>query len=186
MILSVYRYVANSAWLILLSVIAQVISYHFYMGEIRSAPQSQACRDEFAYASCLPDLMMGLPFDLNHLYDIWTPELHAAYVGASIFDFVIGMPGFTLMLGSLLCIAARRLGISETVAHLATLVLVSDVNETYLSRYGSIIYPKRLPDLAVRFASLAGQCKWITSYVAVIIIVAGFLQSRNNKTEKTS
>ena len=183
MFLSLYRYVVDNAWLSQLCGVSQAMAFHLYQGEINTAPQSRACQEYNVYSSCLPDLMLGLPFDLNHLYNIWTPALHKAYVRASIIDFCLIMPGFTLLLGSMLIIAARRLNISENVAHLMTVAYMSDVAETSISVYGSMIYPSRLPLLVVRFASIAGQSTWIMCYVAVLIIVAEFMHSRKIRTD---
>lgn len=171
-ILSVYRYIQRHPRLGLVLFIAQAIAGQLFLREIKPV-QSQACQ-EYGYL-CVPDLMMGLPFDLNNLYDIWSLELHKAYARGSLIDFAVIMPGFTLTFGALLLTAARRLGMTENLAHLATLAYVSDVGETYISRYGSIIYPTRLPDLAVRFASLSGQCKWIACYAAILAISGAFL-----------
>ena len=185
MILSIYRYVQRRPWLGLFCFVAQVIGGQLFLYELKKAPQSPACQ-ELGYV-CVPDLMMGMPFDLNHLYDIWTPELHKAYVRGSMIDFCLIMPGFTLTLGAALVRAAPRLGITEYVAHLATMAFLADIGETYLTRYGSIIYPnRRLPEMMVRIASLAGQSKWITCYVAVLVIVTELLFSRRAKTAKMS
>ena len=183
MFLFLYRYVQDNAWISQLCGFGQALAFHLYLNEINSAPQSRACQ-ELGY-SCLPDFMLGKPFDLNHLYDIWTPKLHKAYVRASIVDFCLIMPGFTLMLGSMLLTSAQRLGLSENLAHLVTVAFLSDVAETSLSMYGSIIYPTRMPDMLVRLACVAGQAKWIMCYVAVLVIAAEFMLPRRARNARS-
>ncbi|GKY92011.1 hypothetical protein MPSEU_000172700 [Mayamaea pseudoterrestris] len=184
MIRSVYNYVEQRPKLLGLCFIAQLIGGQLFMRVIRSVPLSEECK-EFGH-ECVPDMMFGLAFDLNYLYDIWSPEMFQAYAKCSLIDFFVIMPAYTLALGALLVRSAKSLGMSETLSHLATLAVTLDVMETYISRQGSLLYSKRLPTMAVRLASISGQCKWLTCYVSLILIAGAWFVSRRVGTKGKS
>lgn len=150
-----------------------ILCVAWFQVHMNSVKLSQACLD-LGYR-CMPDTSMGFPFDLNQLYDIWNAETHRAYATGSLVDFCLIMPSYTLITGILLIRAAKRLNMTDRVAYLALFTVVADIGETYISRHGSLIYPKeRVSEFSVRLASLCSQAKYFSLYAATAIVLVSY------------
>jgi hypothetical protein len=119
--------------------------------------------------------------ELNTYYDILGMDGCRMYIAVENWDIFPFMVSYTLCLGSVLTILARKLYPShprrgDSLSLLAMIIWMLDMIETVIQRQGCRIYPDRLPDPHILLASAAVQLKWKLFMLSVGIIVIGSIR----------
>ena len=78
------------------------------------------------------------------------------------------MPAYTLLMGTWLVLASRRLGLSDHISNLAVLVMTFDMIETYHQRQGCL---RTLSDFEIQASSAALRSKW--GLIGIICAIYG-------------
>jgi hypothetical protein len=166
--LDAFRYGADHpAVTMLVSAIVYVLSSLMMMTNVSEiGPPENGAAD-------IPDLLFGFsPQELRGLYDIWGEEGCAAYVKAANVDLFPFMESYTLAMGSLLVMGARRMGWNDHIAALAAIIMMFDVGETVIVRQGCVQgAPDYLSDTAIQVASACNQLKWTLFGAAIVTVL---------------
>jgi hypothetical protein len=177
--LDVFRFGADHPPVIILSFIVFVIS----MKKMLSL--TEICLENGAAG--IPDLLFGFSTqELRELYNIWGEEGCAAYIKANTIDLFPYMEAYTMILGSLLVMGARRMGWNDQIGALAAITMMLDVGETVTLRQGCVQGPPDyLSDSAVFFASVCNQIKW-TLFVGICatILLSSFVLPTPKKAKQ--
>jgi hypothetical protein len=180
--LDMFRYGADHPAVVVISVVVYALSLKMMI------TVSEICLENGAAG--IPDLLFGFsPQELRELYDIWGEEGCAAYVKAAKVDLFPYMESYTLAMGSLLVMGARRMGWNDQIAALAAIIMMLDVGETVVLRQGCVeslqgAAPDYLSDTTILFASVCNQLKWILFGAASVTIALLFVLPTPKKAKQ--
>ena len=123
----------------------------------------------------LPDIQFGFtPNQLREWYTLWGEEGRQTYIETANIDLFPYMESYTICMGALLVMAARRQGWKENLAHLITATLIMDVGETTIVQHGAKFDPDYLSNTTIKIASFCNKLKWILFFICNVVMLAGF------------
>ena len=157
-----FRLIANSPVLRSLALVSQLIAF---------ACLSSTCGKILPkYGVMIPDTrIFGYTVsELHEFYEILEEEGCRSYVECANNDFFPMMPAYTLLMGTWLVLASRRLGLSDHISNLAVLVMTFDMIETYHQRQGCL---RTLSDFEIQASSAALRSKW--GLIGIICAIYG-------------
>jgi hypothetical protein len=174
MVLPVFRYMADKPVTIVLSLL--VCSLSCWQQNALTARCAQLA------GTSVPDLhFFGFAVDeLRDMYRAWGEEGCNAYYEAASIDLFPLMESYTLCLGSLLVLGARRQGIKDRISMIALAVMICDVGETFILRSGCRNPPEYLSSSMIKLSSLCNILKWILLSASLGILSLLFLLKGKN------
>jgi hypothetical protein len=173
MVLTIFRYMADKPVTIVLSLLVCCLSV--WQQNALTARCAQLA------GTSVPDLHFGFSVDeMRDMYRAWGAEGCNAYYEAASMDLFPLMESYTLCLGSLLVLVARRQGLKDRISMIALAVMLCDVGETFILRRGCRNPPPYLPSSTIKLSSLCNILKWILLSVSLGILSLLFLLKGKN------
>jgi hypothetical protein len=180
---SMFDTVASSSTLLILSILLEIVSV--VVINLLCIPL-KAFSDERP-----PDLWFGFsPASLNSIYAAWGPGGRAAYFYVGLWDFFPYMPAYTLLLGTLLTMAAKRTKgrVHHNVSYVIIFVFVCDWIESAILMLSCRKFPEQLAGAIISIGSAANMLKWIGFVFTLTLIpfVWIVVAPKGVKTQKLS
>ena len=124
----------------------------------------------------MPDLKFGFtPKEIHELMqEQWGKEGCEAYAAATMLDLFPYMESYTVTLGFLLILGAKRQNWDDRVALASAATMAMDVGETVILRTACQV-EEPLADGWIQAASIFNQLKWVLFAVSVVTIIAAFI-----------